>query len=58
MCHSESDPYRLCLCLWGTYSDFACVFQADPYIQVKLGGKKLDSRDEYIPNSLNPVFGK
>ncbi|WAR21900.1 MYOF-like protein [Mya arenaria] len=30
---------------------------ADPYIEVKLGKKKLDSRDEYIPNSINPIFG-
>lgn len=31
---------------------------ADPYVIIKLGKQKLDSRDEYIPNSLNPVFGK
>ncbi|XP_052773227.1 myoferlin-like isoform X7 [Mya arenaria] len=31
---------------------------ADPYIEVKLGKKKLDSRDEYIPNSINPIFGR
>ena len=31
---------------------------ADPYIQVKLGKKKMDTRDNYVPNSLNPVFGR
>ncbi|XP_064602895.1 myoferlin-like isoform X2 [Liolophura sinensis] len=31
---------------------------ADPYIVVTLGGKKENSRDEYVPNSVNPVFGK
>jgi len=38
-----------------------CVFtrvQADPYVQVKLGTTKIDTSDEYVPNSLNPVFGK
>ncbi|KAL5022080.1 hypothetical protein ScPMuIL_001235 [Solemya velum] len=31
---------------------------ADPYLEVKLGNKKLDSRDDYIPNTINPVFGR
>ena len=49
----------ICLNSYHKYSKFCFLyFQADPYIQVKLGSKKLDSRDEYIPNTLNPVFGK
>ncbi|XP_076439100.1 myoferlin-like [Babylonia areolata] len=31
---------------------------ADPYIEVALGKKKIHSRDSYIPNCLNPVFGR
>ena len=33
-------------------------FQADPYVEVKLGNKKIDNRDDYIPNTLDPVFGR
>ncbi|XP_062502177.1 myoferlin-like isoform X2 [Corticium candelabrum] len=29
----------------------------DAYIIVKLGKEKVDTRDNYIPNDLNPVFG-
>jgi len=32
--------------------------QADPYIQVRLGPTKIDTADDYVPNTLNPVFGK
>ena len=32
--------------------------QADPFIEVKLGQTKVDTCDEYVPNTLNPVFGK
>ncbi|KAK6186023.1 hypothetical protein SNE40_008141 [Patella caerulea] len=31
---------------------------ADPYLEVILGNKKVNTRDEYIPNSIDPVFGK
>ncbi|KAL8566026.1 hypothetical protein ACOMHN_062755 [Nucella lapillus] len=31
---------------------------ADPYIEVVLGKKKMNNRDSYIPNNINPVFGK
>ncbi|KAF8567711.1 hypothetical protein P879_09042 [Paragonimus westermani] len=31
---------------------------ADPYIEIKLGNKKYNSRDKYIPNTLNPDFGR
>ncbi|XP_067657682.1 myoferlin-like isoform X1 [Haliotis asinina] len=31
---------------------------ADPYLEVLLGSKKLNTRDDYIPNTTNPVFGK
>ena len=31
---------------------------SDPYLQVKVAHQKLDNRPEYIPRTLNPVFGK
>ncbi|CAL8071098.1 unnamed protein product [Calicophoron daubneyi] len=30
---------------------------ADPYVEVRLGNKKMSSKDKYIPNTLNPTFG-
>jgi len=31
---------------------------ADPYVVVQLGKKKVDTKENYKPNTLNPVFGK
>ncbi|TPP67093.1 Myoferlin [Fasciola gigantica] len=30
---------------------------ADPYVEIKLGEKKMSSKDKYVPNTLNPEFG-
>ncbi|KAA3681768.1 myoferlin [Paragonimus westermani] len=30
---------------------------ADPYVEIKLGDKKVSSKEKYIPNTLNPEFG-
>ena len=32
--------------------------KSDPYIQIEVGKTKVDSRDNYIPNSTNPEFGR
>lgn len=32
--------------------------QADPYLVVSLGKTKIKDQDKYIPNTLNPIFGK
>ncbi|XP_069567394.1 fer-1-like protein 4 [Brachyistius frenatus] len=32
--------------------------KADPYLQVQVGEKSLDSKDRYIPKQLNPIFGE
>ncbi|CAF1637643.1 unnamed protein product [Adineta ricciae] len=32
--------------------------KSDPYIEIQLGKIRLDNRDERIPNTTNPVFGK
>lgn len=31
---------------------------ADAYIRVINGKKVIGTRDDYVPNTLNPVFGK
>ncbi|CAH2274837.1 myoferlin isoform X2 [Pelobates cultripes] len=30
----------------------------DPYVQISVGKRKMDNRENYIPCTLNPVFGK
>uniref|UniRef100_H2ZAE4 C2 domain-containing protein n=1 Tax=Ciona savignyi TaxID=51511 RepID=H2ZAE4_CIOSA len=31
---------------------------ADPYLKIKVGKKRIVDRDNYIPNSLSPTFGR
>nr|CAB3264165.1 myoferlin [Phallusia mammillata] len=31
---------------------------ADPYLKIKVGKKRILDRDNYIPNSLDPTFGR
>uniref|UniRef100_A0A7M4FG18 Myoferlin n=1 Tax=Crocodylus porosus TaxID=8502 RepID=A0A7M4FG18_CROPO len=30
----------------------------DPYMKISLGKKVIEDRDHYIPNTLNPIFGR
>ncbi|XP_076981526.1 myoferlin isoform X1 [Tamandua tetradactyla] len=30
----------------------------DPYVKITLGKKVIEDRDHYLPNTLNPVFGR
>ncbi|XP_071169318.1 myoferlin-like isoform X13 [Mytilus edulis] len=32
--------------------------KADPYIEIELGKKKINDRDDYVPNTTDPVFGR
>ncbi|XP_078455741.1 dysferlin-like isoform X2 [Lampetra planeri] len=32
--------------------------KCDPYVRITLGKKSVDDADHYIPNTLNPVFGR
>uniref|UniRef100_A0A8B9M9F6 C2 domain-containing protein n=1 Tax=Accipiter nisus TaxID=211598 RepID=A0A8B9M9F6_9AVES len=32
--------------------------KCDPYVRVSLGAKTLGQRDQYVPNTLEPVFGR
>ena len=32
--------------------------KADPYLVLEIGKKKISDKDNYIPNTLNPYFGK
>ncbi|KAL7990477.1 hypothetical protein Chor_013907, partial [Crotalus horridus] len=34
------------------------IYVCDPYIKISLGKKIVEDRDHYIPNTLNPIFGR
>lgn len=46
--------------VWATnkfiFSTFC--FQCDPYVKITLGKKTINDNDNYIPCTLDPVFGK
>ena len=31
---------------------------ADPYVEVELGETVVDTQEHYVPNTLNPIFGR
>ena len=65
-CCVQVDVEVVCRLMWTLFVtccmqvdvEVVCCVQADPYIEVVLGKKKLNSRDEYIPNTVDPVFGR
>lgn len=40
------------------YPGILLVFQCDPYIKISIGKKSVSDQDNYIPCTLEPVFGK
>lgn len=36
----------------------APVFQCDPYVKITLGKKTVNDHENYVPCTLDPVFGK
>lgn len=32
--------------------------KSDPYLRIKLGKNDISDKKNYVPNQLNPVFGK
>ncbi|KAI5929400.1 Fer-1-like protein 5 [Manis javanica] len=48
--------------VWPERADFPqqCVvrvYVCDPYVILKLGQRKLGNRNQYLPNTLDPIFG-
>ena len=37
---------------------FLLFLQCDPYIKISIGKKSVSDQDNYIPCTLEPVFGK
>lgn len=31
---------------------------ADPYLKIKVGKKRIVDRENYLPNTLDPIFGR
>lgn len=32
--------------------------KSDPYIKIAMGDKSINDKDRYVPNQVNPVFGR
>ncbi|XP_072543803.1 dysferlin isoform X5 [Salminus brasiliensis] len=62
---SQLPPNGIEVCLVRIYIIQACNLQpkdangkCDPYVKITLGKKSINDHDNYIPGTLDPVFGK
>ncbi|NXG99582.1 MYOF protein, partial [Loxia leucoptera] len=61
-CFQRCQPQPCLLRVYGVRAFDLCPRDvtglSDPYVRVALGKKTLGQRDQYVPNTLEPVFGR
>ena len=49
------------LCVIVQCSSVLMVFspvQSDPYVKLRIGKNRINDKDNFIPNNLDPIFGR